>query len=543
MLSQTWLIAALAVLSVVLAILLVSRIRKERQSGALTRLKVDEYAELLSHNASGGNIAEVARRMSDMLIGPLECGHILFLRKKRGTMVANFIHGLGGVARGRLRFPFSRQLAECLCRDYRPRPIDELKPYLPEPFCSTACGLGLDTYFPIYWQQNLYGLYLIRSGGRAGGQATFDFIVSSLAQTLSSAYHVKWYENRLRSADGESIARERHGRPPMPADLARLVRCRSTSALMPRLVASLKDDLGCKQVALMHFKSDDRVASIEVCKGNQTLRLSSPTSTELGTFLKRIENHGVAALDKIDDDKSVVSDWISDLRRNGLNTVVAVPLSSRRRGLLAIAGASPNRIHRRLKSLQPHINELVENAESHEEVEGLSYTDNLTGLSNRRYLIKRLAEEIARAKRYGRKLGLILFDLDQLKSINDQHGHQAGDAALAQLGRILRESIRSIDIVARYGGDEFCVVMPEADRAVCARFMARLQSAIARQPVHLKDQSGLVQCTISQGAAVYPLHGDEPEKLIWAADMALLKAKENGRNQAAVFEAGEQPGA
>lgn len=540
MLSQTWLIAALAALSVILAILLVSRIRKERRTGDLGKLKVDQYADLLSQNASGGNIAQVARRMSDMLIGPLQCGHILFLRKKRGTMVANFIHGLGGAQRGRLRFPFSRQLAEHLCRDYLPRPIDQLKPHLPEPFCSTACGLGLDTYFPIYWQENLYGLYLIRSGGRAG-KATFDFIVSSLAQTLSSAYHIKWFENRLKSVDSLPGGSEVKSATPMPAELAQLMRLRSTSALMSQLVASLNERLGCDRAALMHFCDGDERVSVETNKGGRAIRISLPPTCDLRDTLRKLKENSVVDLEAITAGADGSPGWIADLRKQGFNAVVSLPLSRRRRGLLAVAGAGPNKIRSHIRMLQPFISELVENAESHEEVEELSYTDNLTGLSNRRYLMKRLTEEISRAQRYGRRLGLIIFDLDQLKSINDQHGHQAGDAALAQLGRILRESIRSIDIVARYGGDEFCVVMPEADRTVCTRFMARLQSAIVRQPVRLKDGPGLVHCTISQGAALYPQHGEEPEKLIWAADMALLKAKESGRNQAFVFEAGEQP--
>jgi diguanylate cyclase (GGDEF)-like protein len=477
--------------------------------------------------------------MSDMLTGQLQCEHILFLRKKRGTMVANYVHGIDSNRRGRLRFPFSRQLAEHLCRDYRPRPIDELKPFLPEPFCSTACGLGLDTYFPIYWHNNLYGLYLIRSGRRTG-EATFDFMISSLAQTLSSAYHVKWYESKLKQSDAVGRRGAAVDSSALP-DLAQLVRFRNTSTLVPQLVESLKEQLGCDQIALMHYREDQDTVSAVVCRGKRSLRITSPSAEDLGRFLRQLEDRSAAQLDRVGDEAGDVPDWVSDLRKHGLDTVASLPLSRRRRGLLAVAGVDSRVVEKRLGSLKPYIRELVQNAESHEEVEELSYTDNLTGLSNRRYLIKRLGEEIMRAQRYGRRLGLIIFDLDQLKSINDRHGHQAGDAVLAQLGRILRDSIRSIDIVARYGGDEFCVVMPEADRDVCIQFMARLQSSIAQEPVRTDNGPEKVNCTISLGAALYPQHGKEPEKLIWAADMALLKAKESGRNQAVVFEPGEPP--
>jgi diguanylate cyclase (GGDEF)-like protein len=184
---------------------------------------------------------------------------------------------------------------------------------------------------------------------------------------------------------------------------------------------------------------------------------------------------------------------------------------------------------------------LIENAESFERVEELSYTDNLTQLSNQRYFLKRLSEEIDRAKRYNRSLALIIFDLDELKSINDNYGHLAGDAVLKRLGQILKRSIRAIDIIARYGGDEFCVIMPEADRATCRRFMERLREKISGANFSVDDSGGEYRCTISQGGAVFPEHGERVEELIRSADQALLTAKGRGRDQAVLAEISGTP--
>jgi diguanylate cyclase (GGDEF)-like protein len=161
----------------------------------------------------------------------------------------------------------------------------------------------------------------------------------------------------------------------------------------------------------------------------------------------------------------------------------------------------------------------------------MSYTDDLTGLANKRYLYKRLAEEIGRANRYRRSLALIMFDLDDLKGINDAHGHLAGDGVLRKLGDVLQSSIRSIDVVARYGGDEFCVIMPESGAVTCEQFMSRLQQRISSTRFDVDPGDKLHECTISLGGAVYPDHANSLESLIYAADMALLQAKEQGRNR------------
>ncbi len=174
----------------------------------------------------------------------------------------------------------------------------------------------------------------------------------------------------------------------------------------------------------------------------------------------------------------------------------------------------------------------LENIRQYSTIEKLSYTDSMTGVFNYRYFYKRLNEEILRAKRYGRDLALVILDIDNFKLFNDNYGHQTGDFVLKRLAEIISRTVRSIDIVSRYGGEEFCIIMPDTNAASCEVFIERLRSEIAQ----FKLESDILKrdnvITVSVGGAVYPQHASTPDRIIYCADMALLKAKALGRNRA-----------
>jgi diguanylate cyclase (GGDEF)-like protein len=149
-------------------------------------------------------------------------------------------------------------------------------------------------------------------------------------------------------------------------------------------------------------------------------------------------------------------------------------------------------------------------------------TDSLTGLANYRKFADVVDAEIKRAERTERRFAILFLDVDSLKLINDQFGHLTGNQALCRVAKALRESCRAIDTVARFGGDEFAVILPETATADAHRVAERISR-------RLTDDRDGPQITVSIGVAVYPTDGADKESLISAADIILYKIKNRGR--------------
>lgn len=166
-----------------------------------------------------------------------------------------------------------------------------------------------------------------------------------------------------------------------------------------------------------------------------------------------------------------------------------------------------------------------------------SLRDELTGLFNRRYLEVSLARDLTRAIRRSQPLAVLMLDVDHFKRFNDTHGHDGGDALLAQFGALLSALVRTEDVACRYGGEEFTVVMQETDSALALDRAEDIRRHVETMQV-LHRQQHLGQVTVSIGIASYPQHGDSPEQLLRRADRALYTAKNNGRNQVCVADRG-----
>jgi diguanylate cyclase (GGDEF)-like protein/putative nucleotidyltransferase with HDIG domain len=166
-------------------------------------------------------------------------------------------------------------------------------------------------------------------------------------------------------------------------------------------------------------------------------------------------------------------------------------------------------------------------AESFSEVRRLSETDALTGLLNHRMINERLAQEVARAQRYGGRFGLIIIDLDNFKLLNDTYGHPVGDEALRGFGRLLVGQMREVDSVGRHGGDEFMVVLPECGPIEIAGAAEKLRSVLSENPLEAPDGS-LVPMKMSLGVACYPEDGQDVNTLIALADANLYLSKSRG---------------
>ena len=162
-----------------------------------------------------------------------------------------------------------------------------------------------------------------------------------------------------------------------------------------------------------------------------------------------------------------------------------------------------------------------------------SITDALTGLNNRRYLFELLPRELARAKRNATTLSVIMIDLDHFKRINDSYGHEAGDMALRWVGSALMKTLRGSDIVCRYGGEEFCVALPEASLENAQAKAEEIRRAL--EAFDLEYCGKPLKISASFGVAVYPKHGTDTDTLLRAADEALYQAKNAGRNRVVVY--------
>src|SRR5947208_5610672 len=160
----------------------------------------------------------------------------------------------------------------------------------------------------------------------------------------------------------------------------------------------------------------------------------------------------------------------------------------------------------------------------------MAITDALTGLYNRRYMESHIGTLVEQAAARGKPLTVLVLDIDYFKSINDTHGHDAGDDVLREFAIRIRKSIRGIDLACRYGGEEFVVVMPETDIGVATVVAERLRRRIASEPFPIQQSARHIDVTISIGIAELSVK-DTSATILKRADQALYRAKRNGRNR------------
>lgn len=171
----------------------------------------------------------------------------------------------------------------------------------------------------------------------------------------------------------------------------------------------------------------------------------------------------------------------------------------------------------------------IENARLFAEVQRLSITDELTGVYSRRHFFTIAEQEMQRASRYGHDFAIIMLDIDHFKQINDKHGHLIGDKVLKRLAIDLGKIVRGMDFVCRYGGEEFVILLPEANIDMAVNTAERLRRYVERHPFDMESITFTI--TISAGIACYSSDSTDIEAILTQADKALYKAKANGRNR------------
>jgi diguanylate cyclase (GGDEF)-like protein len=241
---------------------------------------------------------------------------------------------------------------------------------------------------------------------------------------------------------------------------------------------------------------------------------------------------------------AIVNDTLSDPRFNrdfdsrtsfATRSVLCAPLISRGRtiGVVEIINRKGKRFTKTdleiLLTLVEPCAIAIENAMLFQRAERLTVTDDLTQLFNSRYLTLYLDREIKRCKRHGIPLSLIFLDLDGFKGVNDLHGHLAGSRTLSEVGAILSAAVRESDMLVRYGGDEFVVVLPETPPSGAQVIAERIRESI-QDHAFLKDLGLAVHISGSFGIASYPDHGLSAGELIQKADQAMYRVKERDKN-------------
>ncbi len=178
---------------------------------------------------------------------------------------------------------------------------------------------------------------------------------------------------------------------------------------------------------------------------------------------------------------------------------------------------------------------LIKEAREKEYYKELSITDGLTQIYNHRYFYELLGREIIRSKRYPQPVSLLMIDIDDFKIYNDAHGHLAGDGALRKVAAVLSGALRDVDIVTRYGGEEFGIILPETDKAGASVSARRLRKVIEETKFDKEEVMPRERLTISIGVATYPEDAKTREELIQKADEALYEAKHLGKNRVCFF--------
>ncbi len=171
----------------------------------------------------------------------------------------------------------------------------------------------------------------------------------------------------------------------------------------------------------------------------------------------------------------------------------------------------------------------IKRAILYQRVQELAITDGLTGVFTRRHYLGRLEEELSYAKKFNQHFSFLMIDIDHFKRYNDTYGHLVGDAILREISRVIKDNLRQIDLIGRYGGEEFSIILTQTDKGG-AKFVAeRIRQAVENKLIKVYDED--LKATVSIGVAVFPDDAKEMQDLIEKSDEALYKAKESGRNR------------
>ncbi|MCK5259568.1 MAG: GGDEF domain-containing protein [Candidatus Omnitrophica bacterium] len=227
-----------------------------------------------------------------------------------------------------------------------------------------------------------------------------------------------------------------------------------------------------------------------------------------------------------------LSTEVKDLRKEKRYFVFTLQSKKKKIGYLAIEGVL-EKDKEKVKILGHQFALALRRVHLYQEIEQIAITDSLTDVHTRRHITERFQEELKRSKVRNIKMSFLMIDVDFFKKFNDQYGHLTGDQILREVGLLINENIREIDIAGRYGGEEFCVILPDTDHQGAQYAAERIRKAIEDALIKAYDAS--VKITVSIGVSTFPGDGRKMDELIDKADWALYRAKKQGRNKVCSF--------
>ena len=411
-------------------------------------------------------------------------------------------------------------------------PFEEAMPVLSGGKCSHFILLAHSTGYPL----RLMRPFLLALADQIGDYRLLEDLLNKHNQQVSRLR--KQLDSVNREKESKSIPPTFDARVMIDAQ-NRLMRIHNRDQLYEALLRLIKEQ----------FKVDFAVVLLKNQEnGNYEAKYDHNVSKELASRLLLPADSGFAADLKNSPGwkrSDQVANFVKDsvvlqiLQESGVSAVGALGDVEGSESVMAVGRVKSGFSDEELEAAYSYcclFNLVLENQAHFEKIEQMSYTDSMTGLYNYRYFYKRLQEEMTRAKRFDRRMALVIFDIDEFKVFNDTYGHQSGDHLLEQLGSLLAKSVRSIDVVSRYGGEEFCVIMPETSAEDCANFMDRMRVTMLNHEFRDRFTSEQHRITVSLGGAIYPNDAQRIDRLIYCADMALLQAKSSGRNKSFMFD-------
>ncbi len=381
-----------------------------------------------------------------------------------------------------------------------------------------------------------------RRGGHVRGVVVVDRLERAEFTEADERLLVTLAAEILRAVDAERLMKDvrqtRAETERFYRSIGRLNRTRKLSEVYDELVGVAKEmvTVDFAAVALRDEADPRRVRVVRVVGGEDdkgTARLDGHEfPVDEGLVGSAIRMDTVLPLAEVNPARTPI---FGEIGLRGLASLKIFPLKVAERtiGALVIGARRPDAYSReaaeQLEVVSMHAAQSIDRARLFDQTERLATTDGLTGLTNHRSFQERLDAHLAQAQRYGKRVSLLLCDIDHFKSVNDTYGHPAGDAVLRGVARTLGKEARNTDVVARYGGEEFAIVMPETDAAGAMVIAERIREKVGQ--LVFDTEQGPLRVTMSLGVATFPEDGKQKAALVERADGCLYHAKRHGRNQ------------